>query len=127
SAAGSAWGNLSGRAGHGDIVRADRGDRYGREPARHRRQGDLRLPVCGAELCAGDWTVAMLFRGSSGGLETEKPLRRGSGLSVVVCSENRRADWDDLIAQCADATSGHLWQWRQVVGSAYGFDSFYLL
>jgi len=48
-------------------------------------------------------------------------------LSVVVCSENRRADWDDLIAQCADATSGHLWQWREVVGSAYGFDSFYLL
>ena len=48
-------------------------------------------------------------------------------MSVVVCSENRRADWDDLIAQCADATSGHLWQWREVVGSAYGFDSFYLL
>jgi hypothetical protein len=48
-------------------------------------------------------------------------------LSVVVCSENRRADWDDLIAQCADATSGHLWQWRDVVGSAYGFDSHYLI
>ncbi len=48
-------------------------------------------------------------------------------MRVVVCSENRRADWDDLIAQCADATSGHLWQWREVVGSAYGFDSFYLL
>ena len=48
-------------------------------------------------------------------------------MSVVVCSENRRADWDELIAQCADATSGHLWQWREVVGSAYGFDAFYLL
>ena len=48
-------------------------------------------------------------------------------MSVVVCSENRRADWDDLIAHCADATSGHLWQWRDVVGSAYGFDSHYLL
>ncbi len=48
-------------------------------------------------------------------------------MSVVVCSENRRADWDELIAQCADATSGHLWQWREVVGSGYGFDSFYLL
>ncbi len=48
-------------------------------------------------------------------------------MSVLVCSENRRADWDDLIKQCADATLGHLWQWREVVGSAYGFDSFYLL
>ena len=48
-------------------------------------------------------------------------------MSVVVCSENRRADWDELIANCADATSGHLWQWREVVGSAYGFDSHYLL
>ncbi len=48
-------------------------------------------------------------------------------MSVVVCSESRRADWDNLITQCADATSGHLWQWREVVGSAYGFDSFYLL
>jgi serine/alanine adding enzyme len=48
-------------------------------------------------------------------------------LSVVVCSENRRADWDDVIAQSTDASSGHLWQWREVVGSAYGFDSFYLL
>jgi serine/alanine adding enzyme len=48
-------------------------------------------------------------------------------LSVVVCSDNRRADWDDLIAKCTDATSGHLWQWREVVGAAYGFDSFYLI
>ncbi len=48
-------------------------------------------------------------------------------MSVLVCSENRRADWDELIAQCADATAGHLWQWREVVGSGYGFDSFYLL
>lgn len=48
-------------------------------------------------------------------------------MTVVVCSENRRADWDDLIGNCADATSGHLWQWREVVGSAYGFDSYYLL
>jgi serine/alanine adding enzyme len=48
-------------------------------------------------------------------------------LSVVVCSESRRADWEELIAQCADATSGHFWQWRDVVGSAYGFDSFYLM
>jgi FemAB-related protein (PEP-CTERM system-associated) len=48
-------------------------------------------------------------------------------LTVVVCSENRRADWDELIGNCADATSGHLWQWREVVGSAYGFDSIYLL
>jgi FemAB-related protein (PEP-CTERM system-associated) len=48
-------------------------------------------------------------------------------LSVVACSENRCADWDELIAQCSDATSGHLWQWREVVGSAYGFDPFYLL
>jgi serine/alanine adding enzyme len=48
-------------------------------------------------------------------------------LTVVVCSENRRADWDDLIANCADATSGHLWQWREVVRSAYGFDSHHLL
>ena len=48
-------------------------------------------------------------------------------MNVVVCGENRRADWDDLIAQCADATSGHLWNWRDVVGSAYGFDPHYLL
>ena len=48
-------------------------------------------------------------------------------MGVVVCSENRRADWDELIADCADATSGHLWQWREVIGLAYGFDSFYLL
>ena len=48
-------------------------------------------------------------------------------MSVVVCSENRRTDWDDLIAHCADATSGHLWQWRDVVGNAYGFDSHYLI
>ena len=70
----------------------------------------------------------MFLRGNPGGLETERPLGRGiKGLSVVVCSENRRADWDELIAQCADATSGHLWQWREVVGSAYGFDSHYLI
>ena len=48
-------------------------------------------------------------------------------MSVVVCSENRRADWEDLIARCADATSGHLWQWRDVVGASYGFDSHYLI
>ena len=48
-------------------------------------------------------------------------------MSVVVCSENRRADWDDLIAHCADATSGHLWEWREVVGSAYGLEAFYLM
>jgi serine/alanine adding enzyme len=48
-------------------------------------------------------------------------------VNVVVCNENRRADWDELIAQCADATSGHLWNWRDVVGSAYGFDPHYLL
>ncbi len=48
-------------------------------------------------------------------------------MSVVVCSENLRADWDDLIARCADATSGHLWEWREVVGSAYGLESFYLM
>jgi serine/alanine adding enzyme len=48
-------------------------------------------------------------------------------VTVVVCDENRRADWDELIAHCADATSGHLWQWREVVGSSYGFDSFHLL
>jgi len=48
-------------------------------------------------------------------------------LNVVICSENRRTDWDELIAQCADATSGHLWQWREVVGAAYGFDSHYLI
>ena len=48
-------------------------------------------------------------------------------MSVVVCIDNQQADWDELVAQCADATSGHLWQWREVVGSAYGFDSFYLL
>lgn len=48
-------------------------------------------------------------------------------MSVVVCSEGRRADWEELIALCADATSGHFWQWREVVGAAYGFDSFYLM
>lgn len=48
-------------------------------------------------------------------------------MSVVVCSENRRTDWDELIARSADATAGHFWQWRDVVGSAYGYDSFYLL
>jgi FemAB-related protein (PEP-CTERM system-associated) len=48
-------------------------------------------------------------------------------VSVVVCSESQRADWEELIGQCADATSGHLWHWREVVGSAYGFDSHYLL
>jgi FemAB-related protein (PEP-CTERM system-associated) len=71
----------------------------------------------------------MFFRGSSGALETEEPLRGAgeSGLSVVVCSENRRTDWDELITNCTDATSGHLWQWREVVGAAYGFDSFYLI
>ncbi len=70
----------------------------------------------------------MFFRGNSRGLGTKKSLGGwGERLSVVVCSEDRRADWDELIAQCADATSGHLWNWREVVGSAYGFDSFYLL
>ena len=48
-------------------------------------------------------------------------------MSVVVCIDNQQGDWEELIAQCADATSGHFWQWREVVGSAYGFDSFYLL
>jgi serine/alanine adding enzyme len=71
----------------------------------------------------------MFCRRSAGALGTKKALGGGFDcrLGVVVCSENRRADWDDLIANCADATSGHLWQWREVVGSAYGFDSFYLL
>ncbi|MFZ0676531.1 GNAT family N-acetyltransferase [Candidatus Binatus sp.] len=48
-------------------------------------------------------------------------------MNVVVCGENRRADWEELIAQSADATSGHLWNWRDVVSSAYGFDPHYLL
>ena len=48
-------------------------------PARHRGQGDLRLPVYCAELRAGGRAVAMFFRGSSGGLETEKSLGRGTG------------------------------------------------
>lgn len=69
----------------------------------------------------------MPCRRSAGGLGTEKALAGDGRLSVVVCTENRRADWDDLIANCADATSGHLWQWREVIASAYGFDSFHLL
>jgi hypothetical protein len=48
-------------------------------------------------------------------------------LTVVVCDESRRADWEELTAQSADATIGHLWEWRDLVGAAYGVDSFYLM
>ncbi len=48
-------------------------------------------------------------------------------MKVALCDENRRADWERLVAGSADATNGHLWQWRAVVGCAYGYRPFYLI
>jgi serine/alanine adding enzyme len=72
----------------------------------------------------------MFCRRSAGAVGAEEVITGGPGLwglTVVVCNEGRRADWEELTAQSADATIGHLWEWRDLVGAAYGFDSFYLM
>ncbi|MGH7812721.1 MAG: GNAT family N-acetyltransferase [Candidatus Binataceae bacterium] len=48
-------------------------------------------------------------------------------MKVSICSESRRADWERVVEQSTDATIGHLWQWREIVGAAYGFDSHHLI
>ena len=73
--------------------------------------------------------MAMFFRGSSGGLGTAESL--GRGIDWVECCSLQRESTRGLgrpdRAVAPTRPSGHLWQWREVVGSAYGFDSFYLL
>ena len=70
--------NFSSRARAGDVVRDCRDARVDRHAARHRRQGDLRLPVRRAQLRAGGWTVAMFRRRSAGALGTKKALVGGN-------------------------------------------------
>jgi len=48
-------------------------------------------------------------------------------VGVVVCNENRRGDWEQLVAKSRDAASGHLWEWRDIIASSYGFEPFYLM
>jgi serine/alanine adding enzyme len=38
-----------------------------------------------------------------------------------------RDRWNELFESSSDATDGHLWQWRQIIASSYGFTSFYLV
>lgn len=35
--------------------------------------------------------------------------------------------WNEFVAESADATFGHIWQWREIISAAYGFESFYLM
>jgi FemAB-related protein (PEP-CTERM system-associated) len=35
--------------------------------------------------------------------------------------------WERLVERSPDATSGHLWQWRQIIREAYGFTPFHII
>ncbi|HVN64934.1 MAG TPA: GNAT family N-acetyltransferase [Candidatus Binataceae bacterium] len=48
-------------------------------------------------------------------------------MKVESCNDGQRRDWERLVDESADATSGHLWQWREVVKGAYGFESHHLV
>ena len=48
-------------------------------------------------------------------------------MRIRMYDAKQRDRWDALVEASSDATSGHLWQWREVIGAAYGFDSFYLV
>jgi serine/alanine adding enzyme len=48
-------------------------------------------------------------------------------MRIRMYEARQREQWDALVEASSDATLGHLWQWREVIGTAYGFDSFYLV
>ena len=48
-------------------------------------------------------------------------------MRIRMYDERCRDKWEALVQGSSDATSGHLWQWREIIGAAYEFDSFYLV
>ena len=48
-------------------------------------------------------------------------------MRIILCEESNKRDWEELVEGSEEATTGHLWQWREIVASAYGFKSFYLM
>jgi serine/alanine adding enzyme len=48
-------------------------------------------------------------------------------MRVRLCKADDRESWEELVASCDDATSGHLWSWREVIARAYGFEPFYFV
>lgn len=74
--------------------------------------------------------MAMHQRKRSGDLEASKLVAEkglASSVKIESCEGNRRDDWEAVASAAEDATVGHLWAWRDIIGSAYGFDSLYLL
>jgi len=48
-------------------------------------------------------------------------------MRIVMYNADSRSRWDALFDSSSDATDGHLWQWREIIASSYGFASFYLV
>jgi serine/alanine adding enzyme len=48
-------------------------------------------------------------------------------MNIEIKSGDDRQQWEALIEASSDATIGHLWGWREAIGSAYGFDPIYLV
>ena len=48
-------------------------------------------------------------------------------MRIILCEESNQRDWEELVEGSEEATTGHLWQWREIVASAYGFKPFYLM
>src|SRR5260370_16099976 len=48
-------------------------------------------------------------------------------MRIQMYDKSCRDRWEALVEGSSDATSGHLWQWREIIGAAYEFDSFYLV
>jgi serine/alanine adding enzyme len=48
-------------------------------------------------------------------------------MRIVMYHADSRGRWNELCDSAADATDGHLWQWREIIATSYGFTSFYLV
>jgi FemAB-related protein (PEP-CTERM system-associated) len=60
-------------------------------------------------------------------MATPEKLTKVSTMRIRMYETKQRPRWDELVEASSDATSGHLWQWREIVRAAYGFESFYLV
>lgn len=48
-------------------------------------------------------------------------------MQVRLYSDSDRSSWEAMVASAGDATTGHLWEWGQIIRDAYGFQPFYVV
>lgn len=51
----------------------------------------------------------------------------GESINIRPYGASEREKWESLVASAEDATTGHLWEWGQIINDAYRFRPFYLV